>query len=141
MFLQRGLPSPIIGYRKMNRKEDFVRRYFPRINVDIAAEIGLPGGSAGPGAARIINISRTGLFVLTDLQVREGEELTVSFRIPDEADRVTLKGKVTYLAEKKAVDSVKRGFGIRFDVKDVPETVKEQLREYFDSLYIYGWFS
>jgi hypothetical protein len=125
----------------MKKKKGFVKRQFPRINVDIAAEIRL---SDGPGEflkARIINISRDGLFILVPVSIWESTKFSVRFRIPDDTETVELKARVLYIIENETVEGFSRGAGVRLCLDDLAGSQKSKLKEYFDSLYVYGWFS
>jgi hypothetical protein len=124
----------------MNGKKGFAKRLFPRVNVDIAAEIGRVDVPADGCKARIINISRDGFFILADLKVRKGGSLSVRFRIPNEPDFVTLRGRVAFLAEQRTVEVVRKGFGMQVSAEGLSDKLKGKLRDYFDSICVYGWF-
>ncbi len=114
-----------------NLKVDKRKHFRGPIKVEIKAGISNVGGIIYFSTK---NISKGGAFIVSDYLFERGQELTLSFRLPDD-DRIILAvGRIKWVNEKEKVDGkyLEPGMGIEFvkispaDEKRIDEFVKKR---------------
>ena len=92
----------------------------PRFYADIAAEVFL---STQKMAGQVVNISGSGLFFLSNEDLKEGDEIQIQFR--DSGREINLDGQVVYIRKDK-----QHGFGVKFtNYKNSKKALSELLRK------------
>ncbi|MBN1411070.1 MAG: PilZ domain-containing protein [Spirochaetales bacterium] len=124
----------------MKESDEFRKRSHPRINVRIPAIIKELEGAGRTEKGLIINISREGLFLAVKEPFERGIAVEIRFSIPDNGTDVAVDGKIEYMMEENELRGFTTGLGISLNSKDIPEDIKIKLKDFFNSMHIYGWF-
>lgn len=105
---------------------DFVEKLFkepPRVNLRVQADFGIALAISDKKVkARCVNLSRSGVLVLSEETLEIGTTLSVGMK-GAQGEKIIIKGMVARLVEVPAEQGPKTGLGIKFTEAD-PDTVQ-----------------